>query len=89
LQILAMHSSAGGDGSLREAADAFGARLVSLTADSSDVASLARRANSISVAVAGAEADRRWRESGFWLMPFVALGILLWFRRGWVLGGEA
>ncbi|GGF58730.1 transporter [Azorhizobium oxalatiphilum] len=73
------------DASLLAATQALGARLVAPTIDGADVAALAAR-----LATAGApppvpgEAPR-WMEAGWWLTPLLALLVLLWFRRGWVL----
>lgn len=70
---------------LRAAASALNARLVAPTIDTADVEALASR-----LATAGApppaqgEASR-WEEAGWWLTPILALLMLLWFRRGWVL----
>jgi len=58
------------------------ASLVRLSADDSDINSLARAAKFASVA-AGEKGDR-WEESGYWLTP-VMLGLFLpFFRKGWM-----
>jgi Ca-activated chloride channel homolog len=33
----------------------------------------------------GANGDDRWAESGYWLTPLIALLLLLFFRRGWMI----
>jgi Ca-activated chloride channel family protein len=68
---------------LEGAARAASVRLVRLAADDSDVHALARSAKS-SVAVVGGSGDR-WKESGYWLTPVLALLLLPFFRRGWML----
>ena len=54
-----------------------------LTADDSDVASLARAAKF--TATTGGELSDHWEESGYWLTPLLAALLLLFFRRGWML----
>ena len=58
------------------------ANLVNLTADNSDVATLTRAAK-FTTAPVGEKSDR-WEESGYWLMPLLAIILLLFFRRGWM-----
>jgi Ca-activated chloride channel homolog len=59
------------------------ARLVRLAADDSDVHAMARAARSSHAMVTGS--GSRWKESGYWLTPVLALLILPFFRRGWTL----
>ena len=33
----------------------------------------------------GAAGEDRWAESGYWLTPLIALLLLLFFRRGWMI----
>lgn len=73
------------DPSLKAAAAALHADIVTPTLDSADVDALARV-----LATAGPPPPvigeaARWQEAGYWLTPFLALLVLLWFRRGWVL----
>lgn len=68
---------------LSGAARMASARLVRLAADDSDVRTLAHAAKSSGVAIAGS--GERWKESGYWLVPLLALLTLTFFRRGWVL----
>jgi Ca-activated chloride channel family protein len=64
------------------AARAANASLVNLSADDSDVSSLARAARFATAGVG--EASERWMESGYWLTPVLALLALPFFRRGWM-----
>jgi Ca-activated chloride channel family protein len=68
---------------LEAAARVARVRLVGLAADDSDVHVLSRGSKS-SVAVVGGSGDRR-EDSGYWLTPVLALLLLPFFRRGWML----
>ncbi len=63
-------------------AKAAGASFVALSADDSDVTTLAHMAKFATV-TAGGKSDR-WEESGYWLTPFIAALLLPFFRRGWM-----
>lgn len=63
------------------------ADIVRLTADDADVTDLARKAKFASTA--GDEPDAVWSESGYWLTPFIALLLLPFFRKGWMLATTA
>lgn len=58
--------------------------IVPVSVDTSDVAGIARTMARQGVAPAQGEAVR-WVEAGYWLTPLIALLLLGWFRRGWVL----
>lgn len=58
------------------------ASIVRLTADDSDVATLARAAKFATSAIG--ELSDRWEESGYWLMPILVVLLLAFFRRGWM-----
>ncbi|MEP9375973.1 VWA domain-containing protein [Aquabacter sp. CN5-332] len=58
--------------------------LVPLSLDTSDVTSIARRLESGPAPAVPGE-GQRWQEAGYWLTPLIALLVLGWFRRGWVL----
>jgi len=76
---------AASDPALRAAAATLDAELVAPTIDSQDVEGLARRlATAGSPPPAPGEAPT-WQEAGWWLTPLLALLVLVWFRRGWVL----
>ena len=66
---------------LSELADALGASLTPIAADTSDVEALVRRTARLPVASPEAAEGTRWSESGWWLLPLIALLSLLSFRR--------
>lgn len=70
---------------LQAAADALGAQVIAPTIDTGDVERLARTLAGVGSAPAAPGETPRWEEAGWWLTPLVALLVLLWFRRGWVL----
>lgn len=72
---------------LNDAADALDAHLVSVTADRSDVAAIARRLAQADRFAEVAGEGERWREAGYWLTPLFGLLVLAGFRRGWVVPG--
>ena len=72
---------------LKENARSAGANLVRLSADDSDVQSLARAAK-FSTAVTD-ESSNRWNESGYWLTPLIAALMLPFFRKGWMVRTSA
>ncbi|TAJ87402.1 VWA domain-containing protein [Reyranella sp.] len=73
------------DASLAAAVSALDAREVVATVDNQDVTTIARRlADAPGASVAAGEVVR-WQEAGWWLTPLIALLVLLWFRRGWVI----
>lgn len=68
---------------LKNNARAASAKVVSLTADDSDVQTLASAAKFADTS--GGSNDTRWAESGYWLTPLLAAMLLLFFRRGWMV----
>jgi Ca-activated chloride channel family protein len=66
---------------INRAASSLGADVTLMSPDNSDVRSLARSAGRAPVAVAAAGEGTRWAESGWWLVPLVALLSLNTFRR--------
>lgn len=73
------------DTNLEVAADALDARLVPTGIDSADVREVASRLAHRNAAMKAGDESQRWQEAGFWLTPLIALLVLGWFRRGWVL----
>lgn len=66
--------------SIRVTAKALGASVVDLTANNDDVETIARSVSEIhSKGVAGETV--RWEESGYWLVPVIAVLVALPFRR--------
>jgi Ca-activated chloride channel family protein len=68
---------------LEHNARAVNAQLQALTADDTDVQALANAAKFAQTL--GAAGEDRWAESGYWLTPLIALLLLLFFRRGWMI----
>ncbi len=69
---------------LRAAAAPARPSVVTLSADDTDVHSLARAAK-YATTTGGADASSRWQEAGYWLTPVLALLLLPFFRRGWMV----
>jgi Ca-activated chloride channel family protein len=63
------------------------ARLVTATVDSSDVAAIGKSLATTGHIVTRPGEARRWRDMGWYLVPLLAIVVLLWFRRGWVVVG--
>lgn len=61
------------------------ARVVRTTIDDTDVKALSRGLKSTASPPATPGEGERWRDAGYWLTPVLALLVLGWFRRGWVL----
>lgn len=76
---------AAADPALRTAAGALDAELVAPTIDTQDVEGLARRLAAAGPPPPAPGEAPRWQEAGWWLTPLIALLVLVWFRRGWVL----
>ncbi|HEU0155005.1 MAG TPA: VWA domain-containing protein [Stellaceae bacterium] len=86
VNLVAMSAYARGpDPSVEAAADALVADLVAATLDTTDVTRLAHRLAAGGAAAGVAGEGQRWQEAGYWLTPVIALLVLGWFRRGWVL----
>ncbi len=70
------------DDALRKAANALNARVESLTPDGTDIAALVRAAAHTPVSrTAGAQQQVQWQESGWYLLPILALAAAYAFRR--------
>ena len=80
-----MPSNAPLDSGLEQAARARGASITRLSADSSDVDAISRRAQSDFRAAPMEEGGERWKAAGYLLLPFIALVALAWSRKGWVV----
>lgn len=59
-------------------------RRIELTADNSDVTAIAKAVNK-AWQNSGSLEGQRWQDNGYWLTPFIALIVLIWFRPGWRL----
>lgn len=67
---------------VESAAGAVDARVVRLSADDSDVAAVASAAQ---FAAIQSDSQTQWAESGYWLTPVIAVLLLWFFRRGWLV----
>ncbi len=74
------------DEGLQRVAKRFGGRLERLTADPSDVERIVARAETSRLDVSEPGQAERWKDGGYLLLPLIAAGVLVWFRKGWVLG---
>jgi len=64
------------------------ARVIGVTPDDEDVEELARRMDAHLTAVQRENEEGRWRDEGWWLVWPLAVIVLLWFRRGWLVQWE-
>jgi Ca-activated chloride channel family protein len=76
---------AAADAGLTAAASALDAPLVETRLDNADIQTISRMLERDGGAPAILGEAVRWQEAGFWLTPLIALLVLLWFRRGWVI----
>ena len=61
------------------------ARIVRTTVDDTDIKALSRRLATAAAPPAAPGEGERWQDAGYWLTPLMALLVMGWFRRGWVL----
>jgi len=73
------------DPGLQRASSALQAPLTSLTPDQADVSQIVRRAETSRLSVNEPGRAERWKDGGYLLLPLIAAGMLLWFRKGWVI----
>ncbi len=69
---------------MNTAADMLNGELVEVTVDDADVIKLARRLDLRPTAVIE-DGNQQWRDAGYYLLLPIALIVLLWLRRGWVV----
>jgi Ca-activated chloride channel family protein len=70
---------------LKQAAAAGKGSLVIATPDGSDIDQLTRIVETQFSVAGSQEGGERWRDSGYWLVPLIALLALWWFRPGWTI----
>lgn len=70
---------------LRDAAAVLDADVERIQPDRSDVETLARRFARPTAGGTRTDQTERWRDGGWYLVPVLALLVLFWFRRGWVV----
>ena len=85
VHTLAMHPAGKSEPSLKKLSAVRSGSLESLTVDEKDVELLARRAAGSLSGVAGEPGGRQMKDEGYLLVPFIALGFLMWSRKGWVV----
>jgi Ca-activated chloride channel family protein len=73
------------DPGLQAAANSLNAFVARLTADQEDVEELAGRAETNIRSVSADDEGTRWLDSGYSLLPLLALLSLMWSRKGWLL----
>lgn len=72
-------------GSMKRAADAAGGTLTIVSPDDRDINALNRRIESTLVDTGQTDEGETWADGGYWLVPFLALLSLMWFRKGWIV----
>ncbi|RDJ19679.1 VWA domain-containing protein [Bosea caraganae] len=87
ITILSLQPDGASPGGIEEAGRSLGAAIVATTPDQDDVSTIARRLDrtDLAAAIIADGEVQYWKEAGYWLTPLLALLVLLWFRRGWVL----
>jgi Ca-activated chloride channel family protein len=70
---------------LERAVTTLNGSVVRLTAEQSDVERMARRARSEFKAADAESLGERWHDTGYTILPLIALFALMWSRRGWVV----
>jgi Ca-activated chloride channel family protein len=73
---------------LRQAADRLGASMQFIVADERDIKAIASELESHLSDASDPDQAERWKDSGYWLLPLLALLSLAWFRPGWYLAWE-
>lgn len=71
--------------SFQKAADIVGANLFTVTADNRDVMRINSNIVRNHKRIFNDENEQRWKDSGYFLLPFLLAMSLLWCRRGWYL----
>lgn len=86
IQFLAVKSElAPLDGGLVQSAEVLNGNITVLAPDPTDVKQIASLAKSKLKSVINESGGDRWRDSGYALLPVIALCMLMWSRRGWVV----
>lgn len=81
VQFLAINSpDSSQDAALRRAARTLDAKVAPISVEDDDITAIVRRAARAPDTKPGGEGDR-WQEAGYWIVPAVALIVLLSFRR--------
>ncbi|BCS95351.1 hypothetical protein DSLASN_09830 [Desulfoluna limicola] len=70
---------------MKKAADAAGGTLTIVSPDDRDINALNRRIESTLIDTGQTDEGETWDDGGYWLVPFLVLLSLMWFRKGWVV----
>ncbi|MEN8210307.1 MAG: VWA domain-containing protein, partial [Thermodesulfobacteriota bacterium] len=70
---------------LQKAASKLGAKIIRMRVDAIDVETIAKNAANDFTSAGISDQGERWHDSGYAFLPIIALCILVWFRKGWVL----
>jgi Ca-activated chloride channel family protein len=73
------------DTGLTNAANSLNAPVVRMTVDPGDVEQVSRRAQTSIQSVAVAGDGARWLDAGYPFLPLLALLLLMWSRKGWLV----
>ena len=73
------------DRGLDDAAKVLRAPITIMTVDQKDVERVSSRASSDIERALAVDNSSQWEDGGFYLLPFLALCALGWFRKGWSL----
>ena len=73
------------DKGMQRAASVLDADIEKLTVDQEDVMSVTDRARSEFASIKGLDSESQWQDAGYYLLPLIALCVLMWSRRGWVI----
>lgn len=74
---------------LEALASETGIRVIGVTPDDEDIEQLNRGISAHLTAVQRENEDGRWRDEGWWVVWLLAVIVLLWFRRGWLVQWES
>lgn len=86
VQFLSMQpASAPLDQGLKAVASKLDARIETLSVDQADVEALSNRAQTNYATMAAMDSASQWQDAGYMLLPVLALCVLMWSRRGWVV----
>lgn len=86
VQILAMQPvNSVVDAGLEQVSQILKAPLIKMTNDQVDTEQVVKRAETRHQDVSEPGQDEKWKDGGYLLLPMLALGMLLWFRKGWEL----
>jgi Ca-activated chloride channel family protein len=86
VQFLAVHSpSIKIDDGLKRAASILNGSVVKMTFDRKDVEEIAESAQTEFRSLSSSQEGERWRDTGYAMIPLIALCGLMWSRKGWVI----